>query len=152
MYHVDLYAQKFNISWWLFIFAHSVLNQISHYYFIVFIVNKRGCLTTDIFFSVLPDMYFIFLLAYYRRWNNRVDTVCKLWVRRPHVWFPAGLRDFSLLQNFQAVSATHQTSYSNFTAGSFLGCKAVGTWIWLLSCAEVTNQYAFMTCTVTNLP
>jgi len=75
-----------------------------------------------------------------------------LWARRTHVWFPAGLRDFSLLQNFQAVSATHQTSYSNFTASYFLCCKTAGTWNWPLSNADVTNQYAFMMYTIKHMP
>jgi len=68
-----------------------------------------------------------------------VNTVVKLCAWRPDVWFPTELRDFSH-QNFQAVFATHRTSYSNFTAGSFLGGKAAGSWSWPSSNSEVTNQ------------
>jgi hypothetical protein len=58
------------------------------------------------------------------RWVNITGIVTRLQAGRSGVRIPAGVRDFSLLQNVQNGSGVHLASYTMGTRCSFPGGKA----------------------------
>jgi hypothetical protein len=86
--------------------------------------------------------------------DTSVCVVTRLRSGQPRIlgWFPAGVRDFSLLQNIQTFSRTHPVSYLMGTEGTVSWRKQpFGEANHApLSCAKVKNAWPYwMVCTRT---
>ena len=99
---------------------------------------------------------------FYRMLDSVVGTITRLrGAGRFAFRIPAGVKDFSVLQNVQTGSGSHPASCSTGTGSTFPGNKAAGSWGWLLapSSAEVKSSAipllfltSFMQSTGTALP